>query len=225
MGESVWGDAMEHGRSTPQRGNVLIVGQARFYWEALAQVLANGTVNVVGSMAHNAVACVRELEPNAVLVDLPMDEAHRLIISLRRVQPAIKIIALSVPETERAVVDWAYAGATACVTVDTALEELPALIEEVARGNVVGTPRVAGLLFRHLQVIGAGPNGDRAGPQLTERELRVLRLVAQGLSNKEIARALSIRLPTVKNHLQSIFGKLGVRRRTDAAQWLRLGGY
>lgn len=56
---------------------------------------------------------------------------------------------------------------------------------------------------------------------MTDRELMVLRLVAEGLSNKEIARSLVIRLPTVKNHLQNIFGKLGVRRRSEAARWLR----
>lgn len=220
--------AMERGRSTPHRGNgrvgrtVVIVGPARFYREALTRTLANGTATVVGSGTQDAVACVRALQPNAVLVDLPVAEAHGLINSLRRVRPKIKIIALSVPETEQAIVDWARAGATACVTVDTSLEELSALIDEVERGNVVGTPRVAGLLFRHLQAVVPAQSGDGPGPRLTDRELKVLRLVAQGLSNKEIARTLSIRLPTVKNHLQNIFGKLGVRRRSEAARWLLL---
>lgn len=220
---------MEDGRGPAQCGNrtadrtIVIVTPSRLYREALARALHSRELTVVASAAKEALAHVRDLAPNTVLIDHPVHEAHGLIRSLKHVRPAIKIIALSVPETEHAIVEWAHAGASACVTLDTAFEELPSLIDEVARGNLVGTPRVAGLLFRHLQGIGLGTTADKPGQRLTDRELKVLHLVAQGLSNKEIARALSIRLPTVKNHLHSVFSKLGVRRRSEAARWLNVG--
>lgn len=217
---------MEDERHTPLRENrdelpIVIVAASRFYREALAQALLESTVAAVAPVEKDVVTRIRELEPSVVLLDLPANRAHELIRSIRRVRPAVRIVALAVPETERAIVEWAHAGASACVTVDTALADLPSLINEVARGNPVGTARVAGLLFNRLREFDIDHGEDHPVPRLTDRELMVLRLVAEGLSNKEIARSLVIRLPTVKNHLQNIFGKLGVRRRSEAARWLR----
>jgi DNA-binding NarL/FixJ family response regulator len=203
--------------------SILIVAPTRCYREALLQALCGAPgLRAVAAAATvgDVVGQVRELHPDAVLLDFPLWEAPRLVRSIEQLRPGTKIIALSVPDTAQDIIGWAQAGATTCITRDTPLAELPLLIEGVIGGEPVGSPRVASLLFQHVQTLGPSVAGKAGRPHLTDRELEVLRLVAHGRSNKEIAQALSIALPTVKNHLQHIFGKLGMRRRAEAATWL-----
>jgi two-component system, NarL family, nitrate/nitrite response regulator NarL len=203
------------------RLNILIVARTRCYREALAQALRGPMSENIACVATaaDAIEPVRARPWDAVLLDIPPSEARELIRSVERLQLVTKVIAFSVPETGSDVVEWARAGASACITRDTPLAELPSLIERAARGEPISSPRVAGLLFHRVR-LDAYASKDTDRPRLTDRETEVLRLVARGLSNKEVARALSIQLPTVKNHLQRVFRKLGTRRRADAAAWL-----
>jgi two-component system nitrate/nitrite response regulator NarL len=204
--------------------SILIVAPTRCYREALLQALSGAeglrAVAAAAATVGDVVGQVRELHPDAVLLDFPLWEAPRLVRSIEQLRPATKIIALSVPETAQDIIGWAQAGATTCITRETPLAELPLLIEGIICGEPIGSPRVASLLFQHVQTLRSSLAGNAGGPHLTDRELEVLQLVAHGRSNKEIAQALSIALPTVKNHLQRIFGKLGMRRRAEAAAWL-----
>jgi DNA-binding NarL/FixJ family response regulator len=97
-------------------------------------------------------------------------------------------------------------------------------VHAVARGEALCSPRVAGLLFRRVTALACerAPQADLS--LLTQRERETLSLIEHGLSNKEIARRLAIRLTTVKNHVHHILEKLGVSRRGAAAAVIRQGG-
>lgn len=207
--------------------SILIVAPTRCYREALLQALCGArgfTAVAAAARVGDVIGQVREVHPDGVLLDFPVWEAPPLIESIKRLQPATKVIALSVPDTAQDIIGWARAGASSCITCDTPLAELPSLIEGIIGGEPIGSPRVASLLFQHVQTLPLNLAGHRSESRLTDREMEVLRLVAHGLSNTEIAQALSIASPTVKNHLQRIFGKLGMRRRAEAAAWLDIQG-
>jgi len=121
--------------------------------------------------------------------------------------PTIKIIAFAVKETEQDVVACAVAGFAGYVPHDGSEADLMAAIDHAMCGELHCSPRVAGLLFRHLTVVSA-PHPSLVDPTtLTQRERQVLALLAQGMSNKEIAREAQISSATVKNHVHNILKK------------------
>ena len=126
------------------------------------------------------------------------------------------MLAICVPGDERSVLACVEAGAVAYVTCEASLRELIAAVTRLARGEALCSPRMAGILLRRLASLAASCE-PAAGAALTRRELEVIELVGEGLSNKEIARRLSIELSTVKNHVHNILEKLGVNGRHEAA--------
>jgi DNA-binding NarL/FixJ family response regulator len=92
-------------------------------------------------------------------------------------------------------------------------------VRAAARGEVSCSPKIAGFLFRRIAALSTARSSG-ASPPLTAREAQIVRLLQQGLSNKMISRSLGIELPTVKNHIHSIFAKLGVHRRAEAVSLL-----
>ncbi len=205
---------------------VLILAEVGFYREALAGSLGRDPrFEVVGVAAalEQALAGVEDHWPDIVLVDMPATVSAGAVRALSRAAPRVKVIALGVPEVGGDVIALAEAGASGYVGRDGSTEDLAATIESVARGEMLCSPEVAGTLFRRLGALAERRVEVLVG-RLTARELDVLRLIEEGLSNKEIARALSIELPTVKNHVHSILEKLNVRRRTEAAARARRYG-
>jgi two-component system nitrate/nitrite response regulator NarL len=205
---------------------VLILAEVGLYREALAGSLGRDPrFEVVGVAAalEQALAGVEDHWPDIVLVDMPATASAGAVRTLSRAAPRVKVIALGVPEVGGDVIALAEAGASGYVGRDGSTEDLAATIESVARGEMLCSPEVAGTLFRRLGALAERRVEVLVG-RLTARELDVLRLIEEGLSNKEIARALSIELPTVKNHVHSILEKLNVRRRTEAAARARRYG-
>jgi len=204
--------------------HVLIVAQVCLYRDSLVQALdGDGRFKVAGTArtAFEAVESVQRSEPDIALIDTTTVDIGGSVGALRAVAPELRVIALAVPETEADVVACAEAGVSAIVTTDSPLTVLMTTIESVERGELLCTPRVAASLLHRVQVLavhGARPPAD----DLTYREREVLELLDEGLSNKEIACALYIEVGTVKNHVHNILKKLQVRRRSDAARWMRL---
>jgi DNA-binding NarL/FixJ family response regulator len=171
-------------------------------------------LEVAGEAANGAEALqlARQLEPDVVLMDLlmPVMDGIAATAAIRQELPAVEVIALTSVLEDSAVYGAMRAGATGYLLKDTQAEELCRAIKAAAAGQVQLSPPVAARLVREV------PAPEEPEP-LTERETEVLRLLAKGLSNKEIAASLVIAEKTVRTHVSNILGKLGLSSRTQAA--------
>lgn len=195
---------------------VIVVDDHAMVREGLVSVLgSDGDVEVVGSASNGAEAIdlVRASAPAVVVMDLSMPvmdgvEATRVI---RAEYPESRVLVLTSFSDRDRVSRAIDAGAAGYQLKDAEPADLRAAVRAVAAGHTPLDPRVAGVLL---------PARATTGP-LSAREREVVRLVARGLANKQIAAALGITERTVKAHLGSIFRQLGVPDRTSAALWAR----
>ena len=178
-------------------------------------------LEVVGEAANGeeAVRKAGELHPDVVLMDLLMPKMDGITATatIRRAQPDTEVIALTSVLEDATVVSAVRAGAIGYLLKDTQADELCGAIHAAAAGQVRLAPQAPARLMNEVR---APENPD----MLTEREIEVLRLLAQGQANKEIARSLHIAEKTVKTHVSNILAKLGLQSRTQAALYaLRVG--
>jgi two-component system nitrate/nitrite response regulator NarL len=203
---------------------VFILSDVRLYREGLAHFLGESSgFEIVGTSGHGGsiLGTIMELRPDVALLDLTVADGVAAARDLRRAAPELPVVALAVRELEREILAWAEAGIAGYVTRDGSLDDLVSTIETVARGEAVCSPRVVATLLRRLASLAAERPLAPREVELTLRELQIVELIDDGLSNKEIARQLSIELPTVKNHVHHILRKLQVSRRGEAAASLR----
>ena len=178
-------------------------------------------LEIVGeaSTGVQALSLAHDLHPDVVLMDLLMPEMDGIEATarIRRELPDVEVIALTSVLEDSSVVGAIRAGAIGYLLKNTEADELVRAIKAAADGQVQLSPQAAARLMREVRA----PDSPE---ELTEREIDVLRLLAQGLSNKEIARTLSIGEKTVKTHVSSILSKLNVSSRTQAALYaVRIG--
>ncbi len=168
---------------------------------------------------RRAIEMAHQLQPDIVLMDLLMPvlggvEATTII---RRELPDVEVIALTSVLEDKSVVDAVRAGAIGYLLKDTESDELIRSIKAAAAGQVQLSPKAAARLMREVRT----PDNPET---LTDRETDVLRLLASGQANKEIAQTLSIGEKTVKTHVSNVLAKLGVTSRTQAALYaVRIG--
>ena len=166
-----------------------------------------------------ALALARQLRPDVILMDLlmPVMDGIEAIANIRRELPDTEIIALTSVLEDASVIGAVRAGAIGYLLKDAKADELCRAIRAAAAGQVQLSPKAAERLMREVRA----PESPEA---LTDRETEVLRLIAQGQANKEIARTLNIGEKTVKTHVSNILAKLGVPSRTQAALYaVRIG--
>ena len=163
-----------------------------------------------------ALDLAKKHKPDVVLMDLlmPVMDGITAIGHIRREVPDTEVIALTSVLEDASVVGAVRAGAIGYLLKDTQAEELTRAIKAAANGQVQLSPQAAARLVREVRA-------PESPETLTERETDVLRLLAQGKANKEIAAALFIGENTVKTHVSSILVKLGVQSRTQAALYAR----
>jgi two-component system nitrate/nitrite response regulator NarL len=203
---------------------VIIATRAALYREGLAEALrAKPRVAVAGTACScgELAAVVPDAAADAVLLDTELDGAIPTAGRLAARCPDLKIVALGAFTEEVDVIAWAEAGVAAFVTQMDGLDSLVATLESVVEGRVVCTPLIAAALLRRVKAAAAEALPAVGPAPLTLRELDVLKLVDEGLSNKEIAGRLGIKLATVKNHVHNILEKLDVERRTEAVFHVR----
>lgn len=175
---------------------------------------------VVGEAADGkqALRLASEVQPDVILMDLRMPEMDGLtaIQHLREEQPGSAIIILTTYNEDEMMLRGLQAGARGYLLKDMQRETLIATIEAAARGETLLKPEILQRVLAYQQRAGQRPSAPADAMPLTVRELEVLRAVADGQQNKEIARRLDISERTVKAHLTSVYNKLGVDSRAAA---------
>jgi DNA-binding NarL/FixJ family response regulator len=203
---------------------VFILSDVKLYREGLAWSLSQRPeVEVVAACAPSPDALVQVAKSGAtvVLLDFVTPGALNIPKELNRLLPGIKVIAFAVSEIEHELIACAEAGIFGFVTRDGSVDDLVASILNTARGEVVCSARLAGLLFERVAALSEASHELSNHVVLTRREREIAELLDKGLSNKEIARSLRIAAATVKNHVHNILEKLKVTRRGEAAARLR----
>jgi DNA-binding NarL/FixJ family response regulator len=197
---------------------VLIVDDHAIVRNGLSQLLATADdIELVGAAADGdeAVAMAAEFLPDVVLMDLSMPGAGGITATARitEAQPATHVLVLTSFSDRSSINRALEAGAEGYVLKHSEPETILASIREIASGGSPLDPKAARVLI----------DGRRGGPttELTAREEQVLKMIGEGLANKMIARKLGITERTVKAHLTSIYQRLGVTDRTQAALWVQ----
>lgn len=193
---------------------VLIVDDHSVVRQGLRMFLGlDAELDVVGEAVDGAeaVRMVQQLRPDVVLMDLlmPVMDGITATSAIRREFPETEVLALTSVLEDASVVGAVGAGAIGYLLKDTDAEALCRSIKAAAAGQVQLTPKAAARLMQSLRA-------NESPEELTEREKDVLRLIAQGQSNKQIAHQLVIAEKTVRTHVSNILGKLGVQSRTQA---------
>ncbi len=207
---------------------IFVLVSVRLYRDGIAEALQQDRrFRVVGSAAsldsaRQALETFTEA-PDLALVDVDLAEGVDAARTLRSVWPGTTIVALAVRENDEDVVSWVEAGVSGLVSRDATLADLLDGVEAAARGEVLVSQPVAAALIRRVASV-AGERTVANGTLLTRREREIVRLIGDGLSNKEVARSLHIELATVKNHVHNILEKLRVSSRTAAVAAARARG-
>ena len=203
---------------------IVIADDQALFREGLRTLLSlRGDFQIAGEAANGAEAieAARTLRPELVLMDLRMPvmsgvEATRRV---REVSPATRVLVLTTFREDEDIFDALRAGACGYLLKDTPSEKLIEAIHAAVRGESVIEPGVAARVVAEFNRMSSfrAPVESGAAALLSSRELEVLRQVARGRTNKEIASTLHVTEGTVKNHLTHIFTRLGVLDRTQAA--------
>jgi DNA-binding NarL/FixJ family response regulator len=208
---------------------VLLADDQRLVRESLATLLGllDGIDLVAtASNGEEAVALVAEHRPEVVLMDLRMPRMDGIEATrrLRELHPDIRVIALTTYADDESVLGALRAGARGYLTKDASAGDIQSAILTVAAGEAALDPAVQHHVVAALADPAAGhertPSGESALPdELTPREAEVLKLIAQGLTNNEIAEHLVVSPTTVKSHINHLFTKAGIRDRAQAINY------
>lgn len=196
---------------------ILIADDHTMVREGLRKLLqTDASIEIIDEVGdgQGAINVARKEKPDIILMDINMPGTSGLAATLiiKKELPTIKVIAITIYEDEE-VVEMVKAGVSAYILKDVAGSELISTIHKVMAGEVVIHPRVAQRLIKEL----VRNDNKKDEIKLTRREKDVLALLVQGSNNRKIANIMFISEKTVKNHLTSIFRKLGVKDRTQAA--------
>ena len=195
--------------------DLFVIAPVRVHRDSLCTILDDSEeLQVRGTAETMAEAAprLRELRPDVALVDATTDAVPS--VPLPPV-PEVKLVAVGLPEADA--VAWIEAGGSGYVSPEASLDDLAEAVAKVARGELVISPEVTNRILDRIRKLSADVDDAAAGARLTPRESEVLELAAEGLPDKVIAQRLSIQVQTVKNHMQKILRKLGVRGRGEAA--------
>ncbi len=196
-----------------RRPRVALVVETGLFRDAVARALPRYGLAVVDAAA----------DPDVVLVDVTGGARVAVLRELAAVDPVRPVLAIGVRDADRDVLACIEAGAIGYVLQDASLDELADAAHRAVRDEPLASPHVIATLMRRVAALSENGRHGTVGA-LTSRELEVVELIEQGLSNKEIAAQLSIAVTTVKNHVHSILEKLKVQRRGEVAWVVRDSG-
>jgi len=202
--------------------SVLLVDDHALLREGLRQLLElEEDIRVVGEAVDgfDALQKVRQLRPDVVLMDIrmPMLDGIAVTRQLAHEFPSLSVIILTVHREQQQVLHAMKNGAKGYLLKSASSQEVANAIRSVHNGDMLIEPGMTGAIVRELCRLSSTNTNGQSLDTLSEKEIEILRYVATGMSNKEIATQLSYSEKTVKNYLSVIFQKLGIRDRTQAA--------
>ena len=208
-------------KSDSDQLRVLLVDDHDLFRTGLRNLLEEQGVQVIGEAASGADALkiVRELAPDVVVMDLNMPgmtgvEATREVTSIA---PLTRVVVLTISDQDDDVMDAIVAGACGYLVKDSSIEELMRGIRSAAVGESLISPPIAAKVLQRMRAVTLDQGAETIRTELSDRELDVLRLIANGKDNSDIAEALHISPKTVKNHISNILMKLQIENRIQAA--------
>ena len=200
---------------------VLLVDDHDLFRTGLRNLLEEQGLLIVGEASNgkDAIRQVRELAPDIVVMDLNMPgitgvEATREITSFA---PLTRVLVLTISDQNEDVMDAIVAGACGYLVKDSSIQELIRGITAAAVGESLISPPIAAKVLERVRAVTLDQGAQTIRAELSERELEVLRLIANGKDNSQIAAALHISPKTVKNHISNILMKLQIENRIQAA--------
>jgi len=205
-------------QTDPSGIRVVVVDDNRLYREAIANLLREKPwVSAVQTAGDGNGAIVHDVSfpPTVTLLNMATHESHRVLCELTEAQAAV--VVLGVREIAQDLVPCAESGSAGYLLRSDPLESLGDVIQAVARGESICSPKTTAVLLRRVAQLAAERRARHGLGQLTARESEILDLIAEGMANCDIAKALHIEVRTVKNHVHAILRKLGVERRGQAA--------
>jgi DNA-binding NarL/FixJ family response regulator len=203
---------------------VAVVHGSRLIRDGLCELLGQQSdVQVVGSFSDaRGVSTLRADEDSVLLYDL--DTAHSdgpaEIMALQRTLPSAHLLFVNVDDDDGAIIECIRAGAAGCVLRDASVQDLIAAVRSVRDGKPPHSPRVITSLFAYVASLRDDPDAP-VPEELTPREREILALMAEGLSNKEIAERLVLQPQSVKNYGHAVMQKLGIHSRLELIKSLR----
>ncbi|HJQ65571.1 MAG TPA: response regulator transcription factor [Gemmatimonadales bacterium] len=209
-----------------KRIRVLVIDDNRLVREGLGALIdAEPDLKVVASAEDTATGVIhlKQLTPNIVLVDAALDngDSYRCVETLRKAGPEARVIVMDLLPAPEEVIEFVKAGANGFIMKDATVEDLVSTIRSVALGADVVPPALTGTLLSHIaqQAVVRQLPGVAEAVRMTKREREIMNLIAEGLSNKEIAQRLSIATYTVKSHVHNILEKLALHSRLQIAAY------
>ena len=202
---------------------VMVVDDHPLWRDAVERDLTDFGLDVVAvaSDGREALARFPAARPDVVVLDLqiPAPDGVAVTAEVVRQNPAVRVLVLSASGEQADVLAAVKAGATGYLVKSATREELLSAVRRVADGDPVFTPGLAGLVLGEFQRISEEPTPDPAEPRLTDRETEVLKMVAKGLSYRQIADRLVLSHRTVQNHVQNTLTKLQMHNRVELTRY------
>jgi DNA-binding NarL/FixJ family response regulator len=200
---------------------VMLVDDHDLFRTGLRNLLEEQGVQIVAEASEGATALslVRELAPDVVVMDLNMPGMNGIEATreIARFAPLTRVVVLTISDQDDDVMDAILAGACGYLLKDSSIEDLMQGIRAASVGEALISPHIAAKVLQRIRAAGVQDDTAVARPELSERETEVLRLIANGKDNAQIAKDLHISPKTVKNHISNILMKLQIENRIQAA--------
>jgi DNA-binding NarL/FixJ family response regulator len=211
-----------HVEKTLEELRVLLVDDHDLFRSGLVNLLSEHGLHVVGEAENGDVALrlVRELAPDVVIMDLnmPGPSGVDVIRQMTSIAPLTRVVVLTISADDSDVINAVMGGACGYLLKDSSVDQLIAGIRSAAAGESLISPQIAAKMLQMLRAQRSSVDAaETIRAELSEREIEVLKLIASGNDNAEIARALFISPKTVKNHISNILMKLQMENRIQAA--------